>query len=114
MQVLKVLSAAAITALFVASATAEEYEGVLQVRSAASRSDVRAEAVAAARLPNPYAEGADSGIPDPVLSAVDRGTVRTQARATARAGNLYGDAWSPGVLPRGSSLAGIEGVQQDM
>lgn len=114
MKVLKFFGAVAVTSLFVAGANAEEYQGVLQVHSTATRSDVRAEAVAAAHLPNPYAEGALSGIPLATPSEIERTAVRAQAQAIARAGNLYGEEWSPGVSPRGSNLARIKVEQRDM
>ncbi|CAN7772799.1 helicase SNF2 [Variovorax sp. LjRoot290] len=101
MQVSKNIRIAAIATLAVLSAIgvrAEEYEGVLKFDSTAVRSEVRADAAVAARMPNPYAEGAESGPAEAVASVVDRTSVRTQAYAAARAGNPFGEAASAGVM----------------
>lgn len=96
------LAAAAAAALsaFSAGASAEEYQGVLQFQSTASRAAVRADAVVASHSPDQYAEGASAGVPVAIASNTDRSTVRTQAVAAARAGDLYGDAASSGVAPQ--------------
>jgi hypothetical protein len=54
------------------------------IASSTSRAAVRAEAVAAARSENPYAEGATSRVAPVLASGVDRATVRAAARAAAR------------------------------
>ncbi|MCY1519559.1 hypothetical protein D9M68_543130 [compost metagenome] len=61
------------------------------ITSAASRADVRTEAVAAARNGNEYSDAAAEGTVA-VTSTVDRQTVRAEAVATARSGNIYSDA----------------------
>lgn len=81
------------TALALAAVTgaahAETYEGVHPPTSAESRADVAAGAVvAAARAPDPYAEGASSGAAPIVAGAVDRATVRAEAYAAARGNAL--------------------------
>lgn len=90
----KLLTLAAVTSalsVFALGASAEEYEGVLQFHSSASRAAVSSQAVAAAHSPDAYAEGATAGAPTVFASAVDRSTVRNEAVAMARAGNVYGD-----------------------
>lgn len=64
------------------AAHAETYEGVHAITSAASRADVRAEAVAAARNGNAYSDAAAEGTVA-VTSTLDRQTVRDQAVAAA-------------------------------
>ena len=73
------------------AAHAETYEGVHAITSAASRADVRTEAVAAARKGNEYSDAAAEGTVA-VTSTVDRQAVRAEAVATARSGNIYSDA----------------------
>lgn len=86
------ISAAAFALLGSAGAAhAETYEGVHAITSAASRADVRTEAVAAARNGNVYSDAAAEGTVA-VTSTVDRQAVRAEAVATARSGNIYSDA----------------------
>lgn len=86
------ISAAAFALLGTAGAAhAETYEGVHALTSAASRADVRTEAVAAARNGNVYSDAAAEGTVA-VTSTVDRQAVRAEAVATARSGNIYSDA----------------------
>jgi hypothetical protein len=66
---------------------AEEYQGVLQPQSTFSRSEVRTQAAAAARAPNPYADGASSVVAAASVSSRDRATVQAEARARAHAPN---------------------------
>lgn len=76
------VSAAALAMLGAAGAQAETYEGVQTVTSYASRADVQAEAVAAARAGNPYSDSAAEGVVA-VQSTLDRNAVRAQAVAAA-------------------------------
>ena len=76
------ISAAALALLGAAGAHAETYEGVHAVTSYASRADVQAEAVAAARTGNPYSDSAAAGTVA-VNSTLDRNAVREQAVAAA-------------------------------
>jgi hypothetical protein len=76
------ISAAAFAMLGAAGAHAETYEGVHAITSSASRMDVQAEAVAAARAGNPYSDSAAEGTLA-VNSTLDRNAVRDQAVATA-------------------------------
>ncbi|WP_341887152.1 alpha/beta hydrolase [Variovorax sp. YR752] len=86
------ISAAAFALLGTAGAAhAETYEGVHAITSAATRADVRTEAVAAARNGNVYSDAAAEGTVA-VTSTVDRQAVRAEAVATARSGNIYSDA----------------------
>ncbi|MDQ0038795.1 hypothetical protein J2W30_006582 [Variovorax boronicumulans] len=103
MKTTKLLLAAAVLSAFAVGASAEEYQGVLQFQSTASRAAVRADAVIAAHSADQYAEGASAGVPVAIASATDRATVRTQAVAAARAGDLYAEAASAGTVPRLSS-----------
>ena len=91
-------STAVLSSLFAASANAEQYQGVLRFQSTASRDQVRAEAVAAAHSPDPYAEGANADVPAPLPHEADRAAIRSQADAAARAGNPYGDVAGDGVV----------------
>ncbi|QRF62385.1 alpha/beta hydrolase [Variovorax paradoxus] len=68
-------------------AAAEEYQGVLRHESNQSRHVVQAEARAATRASNPYAEGASSGVATALISPRDRAEVEMEARTRARAAN---------------------------
>ncbi|MET3494116.1 helicase SNF2 [Variovorax boronicumulans] len=100
MKTTKLLFAAAVLSVFAVGASAEEYQGVLQFQSTASRAAVHADAIAAAHSVDPYAEGASAGVPVAIASATDRAAVHTQAVAAARAGDLYAEAASAGTAPR--------------
>lgn len=79
----KILSAIAVAVAAISGAAhAETYEGVTTVNSVASRAEVNASAVVAARGANPYAEGANSGVLT-VASTSDRSSVRAEAVAKA-------------------------------
>lgn len=99
-KLLTAIAATSLVSLFAMGASAEEYHGVLQFHSVASRADVRAQAANAARSADPYAEGASAGVPMAVASRADRASTRAEAVATARAGNPYGDGASAGVASR--------------
>ncbi|MGO4608969.1 alpha/beta hydrolase [Variovorax sp. 2RAF20] len=75
-------SAAALALLGAAGAHAESYEGVQAIIPFASRADVKAEAIAAAREGNPYSDSAAEGTVA-VNSTLDRSAVRDQAVAAA-------------------------------
>jgi hypothetical protein len=95
------ISAAAFALLGTAGAAhAETYEGVHAITSAASRADVRTEAVAAARNGNEYSDAAAEGTVA-VTSTLDRQAVRNQAVATAHAPgqNLKREAFVGSVIP---------------
>ncbi|RSZ41047.1 MULTISPECIES: helicase SNF2 [unclassified Variovorax] len=94
------LSAIAFAMLGAAGAVhAETYEGVHSITSSASRADVRAEAVAAARNDNPYAEGANAGPAAVIASSTTRAAVRAEAVAAAHNDNPYAEGASSGVAP---------------
>lgn len=76
------LSAAALAMLGAAGAHAETYEGVHAITSQASRADVQAEAVAAARSGDTYSDASGEGVVA-IHSTLDRNAVRDQAVATA-------------------------------
>ena len=93
------LTVAALSTLFAFSASAEQYQGVLSLKSSSSRTQSRSEAVDAAHGADPYREGASAG-PVTVLSGRrDRATVRSDALAAAIAGNIYADGSFAGVAP---------------
>ena len=96
-KLLTAIAAMSLASLLSAGASAEEYQGVLQFSSTASRADVRAQAADAARSADPYADGASAGVPVAVAGLADRASIRAEAVATARAGNLYGDGASAGI-----------------
>ena len=91
------LSVAVLASVFSLGASAEQYQGVLQFQSTATRADVRAQAVVAAHSEDPYSEAAQAGVPPVFQSQVARSDARSQAVAAARAGNLYGDVSGDGV-----------------
>lgn len=94
------LSAIAFAMLGAAGAVhAETYEGVHPITSSISRADVRAEAVAAARTDNPYADGASAGPAPVIASSTSRAAVRAEAVAAAHNDNPYAEAASSGVAP---------------
>ena len=93
------MSAVALAMLGAAGAHAETYEGVHSIASQASRADVRAEAVAAARSDNPYADGAASGPAQVIASSTSRAAVRAEAIAAAHSDNPYAEGASSGVAP---------------
>lgn len=94
------LSAIAFAMLGAAGAAqAETYDGVHPITSAASRADVRAEAVAAARSDNPYADGAAAGPASVVASSTSRAAVRAEAVAAAHTDNPYAEGASSGTAP---------------
>jgi hypothetical protein len=99
-KLLTAIAAISLASLLSAGASAEEYQGVLQFSSTASRADVRAQAADAARSADPYADGASAGVPAAVASLSDRAPIRAEAVATARAGNLYGDGASTSAPSR--------------
>jgi hypothetical protein len=76
------VSAAALAMLGAAGAHAETYEGVHAITSYASRADVQAEAVAAARSGNTYSDANGEGVVA-INSSLDRNAVHDQAVATA-------------------------------
>lgn len=85
------LAAAAVSSLFALSASAEQYQGVLQFHSSASRASVRAEAVVASHGADPYREGASADIAPALPTLAMRADTRAEAVAAARAGNIYAD-----------------------
>lgn len=85
------LAAAVVSSLFALSASAEEYQGVLQFHSSASRAGVRAEAVVASHSADPYREGASADIAPALPTLAKRSDTRAEAVAAARAGNIYAD-----------------------
>jgi hypothetical protein len=82
MKASKLIATAALSLLAVAGAQAETYEGVHPLTSSASRSEVAAQAVAAARSGNVYADGASAGV-QTFASTADRAQVRAEAVAKA-------------------------------
>ncbi|MBT2332349.1 helicase SNF2 [Variovorax paradoxus] len=85
------LATAALSSLFALSASAEQYQGVLQLHSSASRASVKAEAVVASHSADPYREGAPADVAAALPNEVARADARAEGVAAARAGNLYAD-----------------------
>ncbi|RSZ30803.1 hypothetical protein EJO66_25575 [Variovorax beijingensis] len=103
-----------LAALIGAQAHAEEYQGVLQAHSTLSRSDVRAQAVAAAHSADAYADGASSGVAAAPASPLDRSAVRSEARALAHAPgqNLYVEAFVNSRVPAQYGIHGVLPTRQ--
>jgi hypothetical protein len=83
------------------AAHAEEYQGVLQFQSSASRSGVRTQAIDAARAPNPYSDAISSVVAAAPSQPRDRGAVRAEAVARAHepAQNLKAEAFTNSRIP---------------
>ncbi|MGJ7510433.1 helicase SNF2 [Variovorax sp. GT1P44] len=113
MKTSKIIAAAALTLLAAAGAQAETYEGVHPLVSANSRATVRAEAVTAARADNPYADGAESGLPAVIVSSVGRPTVRSQAVAAAHSADPYAEGANAGVAPIVASTVNRDAVRAE-
>lgn len=113
MRTSSILSTLAFSCLFAVGAHAEQYQGVLQFQSTASRAQVHAEAVAAAHGPDPYSEGASAGVTPLPMSALTRAEVRRGAVAAAHAGNLYGDQLGAGVITLAHGRADREAVHAE-
>lgn len=94
-------SFASIAVLALGTAQAEEYQGVLQVRSAVTRDAVRAEAIAAAHVSNQNADAASSLVAAAPSAPRDRATVRAEAYARAHAPhqNLRAEAFAGSRVP---------------
>lgn len=87
MKTSKIIAAAALSILAAAGAQAETYEGVQAPVSVASRAEVNAQAVVAARSENPYADGVSSRVAPALTASADREVIRSQAVATAHEPN---------------------------
>ena len=99
----KLLIAAAALSAFAIGASAEDYQGVLQFQSSASRTAVQAAGVVAAHGADPYADGATAGAPAVMAGLSDRAQARAGAIAAARAGNIYADGAGAGPDERFTS-----------
>ena len=101
MKTSKIIAAAALSMLAAVGAQAETYEGVHQPVSAASRADMNAQAVVAARSANPYGEGYSAGVTPALGASIDRATIRAQAVARAHSPNqnLDSKAFVNSVVP---------------
>ncbi|RZL91287.1 MAG: helicase SNF2 [Variovorax sp.] len=100
MKISTILTAAAATsllALSAVSASAEEYHGVLQFKSTASRAELRSQAFVAAHSADPYRDGASAGVATALAGELDRESVRGQARVAARSADPYRDGATAGV-----------------
>jgi hypothetical protein len=108
-----ILTAAAISSLLAMSASAEEYQGVLQFQSTASRADVRTQAVAAAHSADPYRDGASAGVALALASQLDRTSVRAQAVAAAHSADPYREGAFAGVAPALASQRDLATVRAE-
>ena len=97
MKTSKILAAAALSLLAVAGAQAETYDGVHSISSTHSRTELKEQAVAAARSENPYAEGASSRVAPAMSGAVARAAIRSDAVAAAHSANPYAEGYGQGV-----------------
>ncbi|MDM0025232.1 helicase SNF2 [Variovorax saccharolyticus] len=114
MKISPLLTTTAISTLlaFSASASAEQYQGVLKLESNASRAEVQREAMVAAHSADPYREGASAGI-GPFIGHRDRATVRAEALAAARAGNIYSDGSIAFATPPATTQADRQAVRAE-
>lgn len=92
-----ILATAALSSLFALSASAEQYQGVLQFHAGASRASVKTEAVVASHSADPYREGASARLAPALPAVVARADARAEGAAAARAGNPYADGADAGV-----------------
>ncbi len=113
MKTSKIIAAAALTLLAAAGAQAETYEGVQARVSANSRATIGAEAVTAAHRANPYADGAESGVPAVVASATTRQAVRSQGVAAAHSADPYAEGATSGVAPILASTVNRDAVRAE-
>lgn len=113
MKISTILTVTALSSLFAMGAGAEEYQGVLNFNSTASRAEVRAQAVTAAHRADAYGEAAFAGVAPRLANPLDRTGVRAQAVAIAREGNPYGEVAAAGVAARGASSTDRRTVQAE-
>lgn len=99
MKTSKIIAAAALSLLAAVGAQAETYDGVHAPVSANSRSEVRAQAVVAARSENPYAEAVSSRVTPVLTASTDRAGVRNEAVAAAHSADPYAEGYGQGVAP---------------
>ena len=92
-----IIAAAALSCLFAVNANAEQYHGVLQFKSTASRAEVHAQALVTSHAPDPFREGAYAGVAPALGGQIDKTNVHAQALTAARAGNPFGDSAGAGV-----------------
>ena len=97
MKTSKIIAAAALSLIAAVGAQAETYDGVHSITSATSRTEVKTQAVAAARSENPYAEGASSRVAPALSSSIARATVRSDAVVAAHSDNPYAEGYGQGV-----------------
>lgn len=113
MKTSKIIAAAALTLLAAVGAQAETYEGVHPLVSANSRATVRADAVIAAHTENPYADGAESGVPTVIASSTGRPTIRSQAIAAAHSADPYAEGANAGPAPTIASTVNRNSVRAE-
>ncbi|MDM0066617.1 hypothetical protein [Variovorax sp. J31P207] len=103
-----------LVALVSGLAQAEEYQGVLRTQSTLSRSEVRAQAVAAAHSVDPYSEGASSVVAAALPSPRDRSVAQSEAREVAHAPsqNLYVEAFVNSRVPVQYGIRGVLPTRQ--
>jgi hypothetical protein len=98
---------AALCAVAAMTAQAEAYEGVHPLTTGKDRSAVRAQALAAARQGNPWADSASSGV-HAITGQRERAAVRSEATAAAHAPNqnLQAEAFVNSRIPAPFARAG--------
>lgn len=111
-QTTRILALAAVS-LLAAAAQAETYDGVHALTNGVDRAATRTQAVASAHAPNPYAEGAQSGVTT-VNSERSRAAVQADAVAAAHAPNqnLYREAFAGSVIPAAFGNGSAQGSRQ--
>lgn len=108
-----VLTTAAISTLLAFSASAEQYQGVLTLKSSSSRAVAHGEALSAAQGADPYREGASAGPASVFPGRRDRATVRSEAFTAAIAGNIYADGSFAGVAPSSTGKIDRQAVRAE-
>lgn len=93
------------------AAFAETYDGVHPLTTERARADVAQEAVIAAASPNPYAEGALSGVVAVMVTSLEREEVQREAVAAAHAPNqnVSAMAFYNSVIPEQMNGSAVNG-----
>ena len=100
MKTSKIIAIAALSLTAAFGAQAEEYQGVLDFHGQATRAEVQAQAVQAARAGDLYGDTAGMGVQAPTVG-LSRAVVQAEAIATAQAPNqnLRTEAFADSRIP---------------
>ncbi|RYF69165.1 MAG: DUF4148 domain-containing protein [Comamonadaceae bacterium] len=101
MKTSKIIAIAALSLTAAFGAQAEEYQGVLDFNSQATRTEVQAQAGQAARAGDVYGDVAAMGVQSVLTGGVSRAVVQAEAIATAHAPNqnLRAEAFAGSSIP---------------